>query len=296
MLRIASLILWLVAWIPAPLRNAKAWLLAWLIQHGIRYRRKVVRTNLLNAFPDKSLHDIKIIETKFYRQFTRLLLEINAGRVLTNSEMASKIKYKNPELLEQYLTKGQSVILVFGHYGNWEWTVGLPLILNHPVLAIYHPLTNPRMDKVMQKIRSRFGLIPVPMKSIYKELVNRAKADEAVVTFFIADQSPNRSQIKQYFPFLNQPTGVFQGTERIAAKLGQAVVYMKMNLLQPGYYEAEFFPLVENAALCSENEITTKHLKMLEDNIIQRPELWLWTHKRWKHKPLAGESTPKTSA
>jgi len=289
MIRLVSLILLLIAWIPAPLRNAKAFVLAWLIQHVIRYRRKVVRSNLHHSFPEKTPQDLKIIETKFYRHFTRLLLEINAGRALSNKEMASKVIYKNPEILRHYLDKGQGVSLVFGHYGNWEWTVGLPLILGYPVLAIYHPLTNPKIDQIMKKIRSRFGVIPVPMKAIYKELVRREKAGQPVLTYFAADQSPNRSQIKEYFTFLNQPTGVFQGAERIASKLGQAVVFMKMDLIRPGYYEAEFIPLVENAASCSDNEITMKHLRLLEECIIQRPELWLWTHKRWKHKPLAGD-------
>ncbi len=289
MLRIASFILLLIAWFPAPVRNFLAWILAPVLQYLVRYRRSVIRQNLLSSFPQKSSNEIARIEQNFYRQFTRLLLEINAGRALTKREMKAKVRYKNLEILNSILDKGKSVVLVFGHYTNWEWTVGLPLHLNYPVLAIYHPLTNRLIDETMFQVRARFGTIPVPMKSVYKELVRFDKNRQPVVSYFIADQSPNRSQIKEYFQFLNQPTGVFQGTERIASKLGHAVVFLKMKMTKPGYYEAEFIPLVEDASKCTENEITRKHLAQLEHIIQEKPEWWLWTHKRWKHKPLPGD-------
>jgi Kdo2-lipid IVA lauroyltransferase/acyltransferase len=277
---------YLISLLPDRLRNGLAALMYFKIYHLVGYRRKIVRENLKAAFPEKSTEERLKIEQRFYKHFCRLLLEINAGQSISEKKIRERFLFKNLDVLNQFLEKGKSVALVFGHYGNWEWTVSLPLVLSFPVLAIYQPLTNPFMDKKMIKVRSRFGLTPVPMHQIYKELYQRQKEGQATVTYFAADQSPNRSQIKEWFTFLNQPTGVFQGTERIAKKLNQAVVYLKVNPVKPGYYEADFEVLAENAESCSENEITLKHLAVLEEMIRLKPEYWLWTHKRWKHKPL----------
>lgn len=274
---------------PRSLRNAVAKVLYFKIYYLFRYRKKVVRENLRLSFPDQSKEEQIRIEKNFYRHFSRLLLEINAGQSISENEMRNAFRYKNPELLLHYLNQGKSIILVFGHYGNWEWSISLPLVLNYPVLGVYQPLTNAYMDQKMKKIRNRFGMIPIPMQHIYKELVQRQKEGRPAVSYFIADQSPNRSQIKEYFRFLNQPTGVFQGAERIARKLNQVVIYMNIKPLEGGVYESDFELLVENPADCSENEITLKHLDKLEKLIENAPEFWLWTHKRWKHKPLPGD-------
>lgn len=274
---------------PRSLRNAVAKVLYFKIYYLFRYRKKVVRENLRLSFPDQSKEEQIRIEKNFYRHFSRLLLEINAGQSISENEMRNAFRYKNPELLLHYLNQGKSIILVFGHYGNWEWSISLPLVLNYPVLGVYQPLTNAYMDQKMKKIRNRFGMIPIPMHHIYKELVQRQKDRRPAVSYFIADQSPNRSQIKEYFRFLNQPTGVFQGAERIARKLNQVVIYMNIKPLEGGVYDSDFELLVENPADCSENEITLKHLDKLEKLIENAPEFWLWTHKRWKHKPLPGD-------
>lgn len=286
---LASGLSYLFSLMPRSLRNVLAKVLYFKIFYLFRYRKKVVQENLRHSFPDKTQDEQIRIEKNFYRHFCRLLLEINAGQSISENEMRKAFRYKNPELLLHYLNQGKSIILVFGHYGNWEWSISLPLVLNYPVLGVYQPLTNAFMDQKMKKIRSRFGMIPIPMHHIYKELVQRQKDGRPAVSYFIADQSPNRSQIKEYFQFLNQPTGVFQGAERIARKLNQVVIYMNIKPLKSGVYEANFELLEENPATCSENEITLKHMQKLETLIKKAPEFWLWTHKRWKHMPLPGD-------
>jgi KDO2-lipid IV(A) lauroyltransferase len=185
-------------------------------------------------------------------------------------------------MLETYKQNGQSIILVLGHLGNWEWGGGYLSLQNIPKLyAIYHPLANPQFDRLMIHMRTRLGAGVYPMKQALRGMLKNKKA--VTSTAFISDQAPGRENA-HWMTFLNQKTAVFQGTEIIARKLDYPVVYVSVQRQKRGYYNLHCELLTEHPQSLAGNELTEMHTRRLEQDIIEQPETWLWTHRRWKQR------------
>ena len=186
------------------------------------------------------------------------------------------------KIFDQYSEKKQSIIVVMGHFGNWEWGGNaFSLSCKQTLHVVYHPLANPYFDRLIHYMRERFGTKLIRMKESTKLIPAIAKELSAIV--LIADQAP-KAENAYWTNFLNQDTPVFWGPERIAKKLNLPVVFISINRLRRGKYELRAEILIENPSLSKEGEITELHARKLEKDIIQNPELWLWSHKRWKHK------------
>lgn len=249
----------------------------------IGYRRRIVYSNLRKSFPGKSKKEIRIIARKFYRHLFDQMIEAMALIHMSPEKIQKHMIYKNPEVIEDLYKKKKSVIAVSGHYGNWEWVISLPLTINHKTLAIYKQLNNKYFDRMYINIRSRYGMTPVPMNNILRELVKREKKEELTLIYSLGDQRPLFRHIQYWTRFLNQDTPVYLGTEKIARKKDLAVVFLRMQKIKRGIYETEFILLFENPQKTRKHEITDKYLSVLEETIRERPELWLWSHKRWRH-------------
>ncbi len=236
-----------------------------------------------NAFPEKSEKEIKQIAKRFYKHFCDFVLESVKTIHISKKQNAKRFTYKNLEVFHELYKKNKNVILVSGHYGNWEWLVSLPSKLEHKFLALYKPLSNKYFDKLIINLRSKYATGMVPMDDTLRVMLDYKRKNELIITWFLADQTPPR-ETQYWTKFLNQETPIFLGTEKIARKLNHTVVFMDIHKLKRGYYQAEFTLLFENAADTKEYEITEKHTKYLENIINQKPEYWLWSHRRWKHK------------
>jgi len=258
-----------------------------IIYYLLGYRKKVVLENLRNAFPEKSEQEISIIRKKFYRYLCDLFLETFKTYTVSKRAMLRHC-FLNPAaktLFAKMASEGKNIIIVMGHYGNWEWG-GNTFSLNckHQLYVIYHPLANKDFDQFMYRMRRRFGTKLIPMKETFKEMLAHKK--ELNATAFIADQTP-QPQNAYWTRFLNQDTPVFRGPELIAKKINYPVVYVKVSRVKRGYYELCAEMLCEDPSKTSEGEITEMHTKRLERDIILQPEFWLWSHRRWKHKRVA---------
>ena len=255
-----------------------------LMYYIIGYRKKVVMTNLRNSFPGKSKKELKKIARKFYLQLADSFIESIAQVNFSKEEILRRFKYKNPEVFTGYYEKGISVILVMAHYANWEWSSGMPLVTGHKVLAAYKPINNKAFDKLFIKLRSKFGVEPVSMLHIMKHMLQyQRRENKPTVTMLIADQRPIRRNVRYWTSFLNQETPVLLGPEKFGRKTGNAVIYLKVDKIKRGYYEVELIKLFDNPRETDEYEITEKHLRVLENQINEKPELWLWSHRRWRH-------------
>ncbi len=185
-------------------------------------------------------------------------------------------------LFDHYAKNKKSLILVLGHHGNWEWAGNaFGLQCKQPLYVIYHPLSNKPFNSLVIKMRTRFGTRLIEMKSTLRDMI--AKRGEVNVTAFIADQSPT-PEGAYWTTFLNQDTPIFKGAEKIARKLEYPVVYVSLDRYKRGYYKVNAQVLFENPGLTKENEISEKHTRILEKEILRQPETWLWSHRRWKHK------------
>lgn len=173
-------------------------------------------------------------------------------------------------------------MIVMGHYGNWEWAGNTFALINKQQLyIIYHPLSNKHFDKLMYKMRTRFGNKLYAMKETMKEMVKNRH--EVNVTAFIADQTPSPDNA-YWTTFLNQDTPVFWGTEKISQKMNLPIVYTSVKRVKRGYYEIHCELFVEDPKNTTEGQISELHTKRLEKDIIEQPAIWLWSHRRWKHK------------
>ena len=257
------------------------------LYHVIGYRKKVVFNNIKNSFPQKSDAELKAICKSFYRYFCDLFLE--TFKTLTVSQ-SSMLKHCSMDpaanrLFSEFAAAGQSIIIVMGHKGNWEWAGNtFSLCCKHQLYVIYHPLSNPGFNKLVIKMRTRFGTKLIEMKDTFRDMVrNRAELN---ATAFIADQAPSPEKA-WWMSFMNQDTPVFMGTEKIALKMKYPIVYVSVKKIKRGYYTLTADTLKQPPYTASEGEITEAHTQRLENDIIEQPETWLWTHRRWKHKRTA---------
>ena len=257
------------------------------------YRRKVVRENLRNAFPEKSEKERREIEKRFYRQLAELFVDTIALTSISEKQLRERFRYPGAAAQEAR-TAGRSWICAMAHYGSWEYTVGYPLFTAHRVGAVYRPLHSRVFDRFYEHIRTRFGAIPVAMNDVAREMIRtRTENRPPVVLALIADQSPNWFTIRRWFDFLNQPTGFFMGMEKLALKFGLPVYFLHVEKGKPGYYTAHFEELYDGTTAVEEYEITARYAARLERAIREHPELWLWSHRRWKHQPKTDRSCPK---
>lgn len=282
--KLSSGLIYILSLIPFSVLFFISNILYYILYYGIGYRKKVVYTNLQNSFPEKTAQEREVIAKKYYRYLSDLIFEIIKMRSISKSEMIKRMHLTNPEEVLQYINKGQSIIFVNGHYANWEWGIPrLSLMSEAPSLVIYKPLTNQGFEKTFNAMRTRFGGIMVPMKNTIRKILDYKNTVHSSV--FLIDQTPTRHGSDYFIDFLNQPTLVFKGIEKIAQKTNYPIIFCHMDRIKRGYYQAEFTTLIIDPKNTKEHEITLLQNKFLEDIIKKKPELWLWSHKRWKHKP-----------
>lgn len=262
-------------------------ILALLIYHVIRYRRKVVRENLTNAFPHKSKEEIVAIEQKFYQHFADYIVETIKLLHVSDQEMQQRLVIENLEELRELIDSGESGYLLLGHYANWEWVTSLTMgVHSSAIIAqVYRPLKNKVMDMLFLKIRGRFNSVGVAKNDTYRTLVRWRKEQKQFLIGVMADQTPSAQNIHYWTHFLHQQTPVFTGIERIAKKLGGYVVYLDITKTGRGMYKGRFTVITTKPEETSPNYITETYIRLFEKTILREPAYWLWTHKRWKYKP-----------
>jgi Kdo2-lipid IVA lauroyltransferase/acyltransferase len=253
-----------------------------IIYYVAGYRKAVVKDNLRHAFPEKSAAEINDLSRRFFKHFCDFLIESAKTIHLSKREIDRRFRYINPELFQKYYDEGKSVVLVLGHYANWEWVVHCTSVLKHQPLAIYKPLSSEKFDELIRSIRTKWQMGTVPMNDVFRVILQKEKEKVKILTSYLVDQTPPRSY-PFWLRFMNRETPFYNGPAKIARKFDHPVVYMKIRKIRRGFYETEFFPLFDEPGKFSEQEIMLRIVAELEDTIRQQPEYWLWSHRRWKH-------------
>lgn len=255
-----------------------------LVYYILGYRKKVVRENLSNSFPEKGIEQIISIEKKFFRYFTSLIFEVIKMDSISAQKLQERIKFKNVDLVEVYLKNNESVLFCSSHYGNYEWVcmaIGMAFSGQH--YPIYKPLSNEVFDNWFLKMRSRYGNHMVAMRQTIRA-IQSIKSHPTMFTFG-SDQSPSKDESQYWTTLLNQEASVQLGIEKIARKVDRPVFYLKTSYIKRGYYEVDCVPICLSPLSTSTFEITELHTRFLEDLIKEEPAYWLWSHRRWKYKP-----------
>lgn len=248
----------------------------------IKYRKEVVWSNVRNSFPDKSEEEIKSIVKGFYSHFSDLAIESLKIFGISKEQAIERCKILNPEVLDAIHNQGKHVIIVGGHYNNWEMlAVALNPQVKHHIVGIYAPLSNAFFNDKFAKSRSKFGTGLVAKNKVPRYFDGER---ELSATVFGADQSPPVIKKNTYWTtFLNQETAVLYGTEKYAVQYDLPVVFVGITKVKRGYYEMEFTLLEESPNSSIKYSISELHTRKLEEQIMEHPEFYLWTHKRWKH-------------
>lgn len=269
-----------ISLLPQRLLYAMASFTFFFAYHVIGYRKRIVIQNVARSFSNKRYGEVHAIVKKFYVCFVAYFAEMIKSISAPPKVLEKKIIFENLELMDQYINSERNVIACLGHCGNWEILNFMPYKIQYELYAIYRPLRSVIMDKLMIKIRSRFGMKLLAESRAVRHVLSDTLAP--AVYLFLADQSPRTEDERYKFHFLNQQTYFFSSMEKLARKARTAVIYLHITQLSKGRYKIAFLPICSNAELTKDGEITQKYIDLLTENIKEEPYGWLWTHKRWK--------------
>ncbi|MBQ0057548.1 MAG: lysophospholipid acyltransferase family protein [Bacteroidales bacterium] len=280
------------------------WLVYPLVYHVAGYRKKVVRKNIERVFPERTADERRAIERRFYHWFSDLAVEIVKVHSMSAEEIDRRVEWIGLDQIEASFAEGHDFALCYlSHYGNWEWLINLPLKSEAiGECQIYHPMRNKVFNRWFLANRSKFGAVNIKMKETLRKLIALRKevatgavhVDEdgyntkqipvrGYMFGCIADQLPKEQNVHHSVSFCGQPTKVFTGSEQLGRKLNMAMFYSRITRPERGRYRVEFERL-DNVIDpdSSEFAFTDEYMRRFEQDVKLHPELWLWTHDRWK--------------
>lgn len=285
--------IWVIALLPLGILYRFSDFAFFILYHIVGYRRHVVDENLSNAFPEKNELERKVIAKRFFKHLCDYFFETIKLRHISEKEIKKRIICDN-SLFTKLYSENRNIVGMLGHNANWEWLTSIALADDYHWTVPYHPLrSSPLFDEFMKKLRSRFGPEPVPMNQTYRRLMEISRDNKLFLTGMIADQSPPNPNNRHWINFLNQDTAVMEGSERIARKTNAAVIFCSMTKIKRGYYKVELVSITEDISQEEDFSITKKYFALLEKQIQEQPECWLWSHRRWKRKRPADASKVK---
>ena len=272
--------------------------LFFLTYYVIRYRRSLVRGNLIKSFPEKSLDEIAKIERDYYRNLCDYGVETIKLLTIEKEELAQRVVFKNADILTKFKSKNQSVLLLASHQFNWEWLLAsgnfsLPVAIDF----VYQPIETSITEKFLLSCRTRFGAHPIKRNELAREIIKRKNVLRGVA--IIADQYPGQKRDKKYLTeFLHQETAFFYGTNQLAILTQYPILYAEIRKVKRGYYEVTLVELAQPPYTKETDEIIERYVKAAEKIIQEYPAGWLWSHNRWKkrHVKQASEKYPRASA
>jgi KDO2-lipid IV(A) lauroyltransferase len=275
--------LWLISILPFKLLYLFSDGLYVILYHIIGYRKKVVTYNLKLVFPEKTDLEIKKIRKKFYSHLCDMFLEMAKTMTISRKQLKKRFVIKNLEELERLESLNKSILLMYGHYASWEWSVEIQNYINYKGLGVYKRLANRYFDKLVRDIRSKFGTSLISTKEIVSFINENEEKRNKTITAFLSDQSPRLKKDVYWSQFMGIEVPCFTGAERLAKKLDLTIAYLKVTKVKRGFYEAEVMTLAENPKEYKDYLLTDMFLREVEKQIYETPEYYFWTHKRWKH-------------
>jgi KDO2-lipid IV(A) lauroyltransferase len=277
-------VLWLFSLLPMWVHYVIADGIYLIVYRLVGYRKKLVRKNLADSFPEKTKEELQAIEKGFYHWFCDYLVETIKMMTISEKNLKRRMVFKGVEGADEVLESGQSIALYLGHYCNWEWVTSMPLWVTPKAHCgqIYHVLENAAFDKLFLKLRERWGAESIPMAETLRRVATYRKQGQPIMIGYISDQVPFWNNIHHWLDFLNHDTPVLTGTERLARGAGHAIFYLDMHRVRRGYYEATLKLITRDPKQTKDYELTDAYFHLLEESIRRDPACYLWTHNRWK--------------
>ena len=277
-------ILWIISILPFRLFYGFSDCIYFIVYRLIGYRKKTVRYNMALTLTHLSEKERIEVEKKFYRHMCDMFLEMVKTLTISPEEMNNRFKIANIELLKEFEKKGKSVALLTSHYASWEWLMTLNNQTKFYCIGVYKKITNKYFDKLVRDIRSRFNGGLVETRDSIAFMRDNKKADKLCIYGLVSDQSPKLNKASHWHSFMGIEVPVHTGGEMIAKRYDFNVLFVAVKKVKRGYYEATFLDFTEDPNSIPNFQITERFLKEVEKQIIEAPEYYLWTHKRWKHR------------
>ncbi|WP_349293473.1 lysophospholipid acyltransferase family protein [Flavobacterium aestivum] len=254
-----------------------------IIYHIVGYRKKTVRKNLAITLPHLSDKERLVIEKKFYHHMCDMFLEMIKTMNISKEEICKRFVFKNIEIYKELEKQERSVALICSHYASYEWIISMNYYTLFQGYGIYKQIKNPYFDKLVHKIRSKFNAKLITTKQTVPTIIKNNRDKKLSIYGFASDQSPKEKNAFHHTEFMGIKVPVHTGAEMLAKRYNMNVVYLNTKKVKRGYYEATLELLSDNPREVPNYEITDQFIKLLEKQIYETPEYYLWTHKRWKH-------------
>jgi len=274
-------LLYLISLLPLRLLYVLADGLALFTYYVLRYRRKVVMDNLQIAFPEKTQAERNRIAIKFYRNFVDNFIETLKLLSASPSFIRSHFHIDNLEILEDFYQAGRRCQLHLGHTFNWELAnAAMPLLSDYPFIVAYMPIENKVFERLLLHLRGRTGTILLPATRLQRSIL--PYRNTRYLLTLVADQAPGNPDQSYWLNFFGRPSSFVRGPERGARAGDIPAVFVRFYKTSRGYYRVFLTTIADHPAQLPEGELTRRYRSLLEEAIRQDPDLWLWSHKRWK--------------
>ncbi len=250
----------------------------------IGYRKKVVYANLQTAFPNHSATEIEGIAKRFYHHLCDIALESTKGFTMSKKQLLERFRINDPDSIsERYFKANQNIIGLTAHYGNWEWGAQTAaMLVPFAAHVLYKPLSNKRIDAYFRKKRANWGCHFASIQETAKLFAEPTL--KPAMYLLAADQSPSNIEKAIWAKLLGQDTACLHGPEHYGIKYKLPLVYCHVRKVKRGYYLIDVWDLGINYEELQAGEITQKYMSIVEKVVQEKPDYWLWSHRRWKHK------------
>lgn len=255
-----------------------------ILYYVVGYRKKVVRMNLKNSFPEKTEKEITKIEKDFYWNFADYIAETLKSFSISKVELRVRVQHLNQHIFHEAKAEGKNVILLSGHIFNWEWFSALATVIpQENSYPVYRKVQSEFWEESIRKLRNRFGNHSIEAKEVIRHIFRNTN-DGNSVYMFVADQTPHHSEVSYGLQFLNQKTPAFIGYDKLATRMDFAFVFCEMKKVKRGYYQINYHRIYPDGEKFTEYEVVRKFHKLLENTINKNPSNYLWSHRRWKYQ------------
>jgi KDO2-lipid IV(A) lauroyltransferase len=277
-------IIWILSRLPMRILYMKSDFFYFLIYYVFRYRKQVVLDNLKLAFPEKPEVELLRIRKKFFKHLMDLMVESVKAFSISEKEILKRYTYSNPELVNKYAAEGRSIALMGAHQSNWEWSISLPKVLNINMYGAYTKLNNTYYEKAVRDSREKFGVIGYKTSEMVRGMQKRFSKKQQGAYILLSDQSPQLHKTYYWREFFNIKVPIHTGAEMLSKRFDLVVINYVTKRVKRGYYTTEFQLITDTPKDFKDYQITDLYTELTEKNILEQPEYYLWSHKRFKHR------------
>ena len=277
-------IIWILSRLPMRILYMKSDFFYFLIYYVFRYRKQVVFDNLKLAFPEKPEVELLRIRKKFFKHLMDLTMESIKAFSISEKEILKRYTYSNPELVNKYAAEGRSIALMAAHQSNWEWSISLPRVLNIDMYGAYTKLNNTYYEKAVRDSREKFGVIGYKTSEMVRGMQKRFSDKQQGAYILLSDQSPQLHKTYYWRKFFNIKVPIHTGAEMLSKRFDLVVINYVTKRVKRGYYTTEFQLITDTPKDYKDYQITDLYTDLTEKNILEQPEYYLWSHKRFKHR------------